>query len=201
VSTPHLEADEVRIWVSATGSGDSSTAIRKALSASVAEPPEGWHVGRDWRGAPVIGGHGRVTVSVSHSGGVTLVAVARGCQIGVDLEPNNAGPWQRLPEHALTPNELLELKHHDRAQRTALFLRYWTLKEALLKAVGVGLAIEPRLIELSAPPAPARVARLPRELGKPDDWTLHELAIPGYVAALAVDLPSVRVSLSSQPIW
>ena len=199
--TPIVEHGDVHVWMSATARGDSSTAIRNALSASVTEPRGGWYLGRDRRGVPVVGGHDGLTVSVSHGGGITLVAVARGCQVGVDLEPDRPGPWRRLPENALTSNELFELERDDGARRTPLFLRYWTLKEALLKAVGVGLAIEPRLIELSAPPAPARVVQLPNGLGQPKDWALHELELPGYVAALAVDRPSATVSLAPQPTW
>jgi 4'-phosphopantetheinyl transferase len=71
-----------------------------------------------------------------------------------------------------------------RARDEALF-RYWTRKEALLKATGHGLAVSPASITVSSPcHAPALLvwtAKMPAEAA-----FLYDLDVgPGHVASLA----------------
>jgi 4'-phosphopantetheinyl transferase len=89
--------------------------------------------------------------SLSHSGHQTVFAVARGVALGIDVE-------QVKPERdrvSLIPAVLSELERHaiealppDRQGRA--FLRYWTRKEAVLKATGHGLAIPLQRVSVSA---------------------------------------------------
>jgi 4'-phosphopantetheinyl transferase len=131
--------------------------------------------------------------SLAHSGEVALVAVARGPEIGVDVERlrNGLEGWS-LVAHALTPAERGRLERTPPADRSTAFLRTWTRKEALVKAVGFGLALDPRLLELDAD---GQIVSAPAEFEPAAEWTLVDLPLPGYAGALAVKGPLTSLRL------
>jgi 4'-phosphopantetheinyl transferase len=121
-----------------------------------------------------------------------LVALAHAGDVGIDVEPStrDVAGWA-LVGHALTVREqewLLALPESDRA---GTFLRIWTRKEALLKAAGTGLGIDPRLVELDE----LEVVAVPAELGRAQDWTIVDVPLLGHAAALAVRGRVTRVRL------
>lgn len=106
-------------------------------------------------------GHGRpvpagrladaAACSVTHAGGWVGVATTPGAPVGLDVEPlgRARGADGGVPDRAFSTAERLAL----RALRTAdptLPLRAWTAKEALLKASGLGLAVAPSDVQLTA---------------------------------------------------
>jgi 4'-phosphopantetheinyl transferase len=131
-------------------------------------------------------------VSLAHSGDVALVAIASGREVGVDVELLRAGTenWS-LSSHALTHSERARLEALPAGRRSGAFLSMWTRKEALLKAVGVGLAVDPQLIELDG----QKIVAAPAELGQARDWTLVDLPLSGHAAALALEGPLSRLLL------
>jgi 4'-phosphopantetheinyl transferase len=81
-------------------------------------------------------------VSLSHSADVVVCGVARAGLLGVDVERiRPRKQWEGLAEFALHPSELRRLEELPEAARWRGFYRAWTLKEALAKALGVGLAL------------------------------------------------------------
>ena len=146
---------------------------------------------RSSTGKPEVDGSSH-RVSLAHSGDVALVAVARERDVGVDVERPRVGAdtWS-LISHALTERERASLDAFPATERSAAFLSIWTRKEALLKAVGAGLSLDPQLIELDG----CAIVAVPPELGRADDWTLVDLPVPGYAAALALTGPVSRLLL------
>jgi 4'-phosphopantetheinyl transferase len=80
------------------------------------------------------------------------------------------------------------------AARGGAVLRYWTRKEALLKATGVGLAVAPAALTVTPPDAaPALVAW---EAAPPLDAAAHLFDLspgPGHIASLAILGPRLAV--------
>jgi 4'-phosphopantetheinyl transferase len=126
-------------------------------------------------------------LSISHSAERVVVALSLAVPIGVDVERIGTPlVEQPLVESVLAPAELRELAALPPLQRGSAFYGYWTRKEAVLKASGDGLSVEPAQLRVSRPGAPPALL----------DWTgprrpagaiwLHELDPgPGYAAALA----------------
>jgi 4'-phosphopantetheinyl transferase len=143
-------------------------------------------------------GDGVLDLSIAHAGERVVVAVARGCGVGVDVEP--IGPFEDLTGAAagvLAPAERTVLAALPASERAPAFFRYWTRKEALLKATGQGLTLEPAALHVAAPGEPAALIGGPLPLA-PEQVRLRDLdAGPGYAACLALlgngPPPSVEV--------
>lgn len=77
--------------------------------------------------------------NVSHSGDWFCAAVAR-APVGVDVElSDRATDVLAVARHSFHPAEAAALEAMPEEKRRAQFLRWWTAKEALLKAWGTGL--------------------------------------------------------------
>jgi 4'-phosphopantetheinyl transferase len=82
-----------------------------------------------------------LALSLSHSGACVAIALARPGPVGIDVEAKRALPdLEGLARRALTDEEAHVLASLPAAQRESVFLRWWTAKEAALKAHGSGLA-------------------------------------------------------------
>ncbi|MDE2868074.1 MAG: 4'-phosphopantetheinyl transferase superfamily protein [Chloroflexota bacterium] len=130
-----------------------------------------------------------VGFNVSHAGSHGLIAVAPRGRIGVDIEERvPRDDLNDLTDAVLGPNEKREfvLLHGNR--RTHFFYRMWTLKEALIKALGHGFSQDPA--EFEVPLAVRRGARAgtlrfpnrPRSL-----WRVNDLGTEKFAAAVAVE--------------
>ena len=87
--------------------------------------------------------------NVSHTEGCVACAIAQNARVGVDVEARS-----RLPDIAevasrfLSPSEAQAVSEmSERASETTL-LRLWTLKEALAKGLGIGMALDFQAIDL-----------------------------------------------------
>jgi len=92
--------------------------------------------------------------NVTHSGDMALIAIGSSQhRIGIDIEQvREMRDLEQMANRVLTPFEraaLNQLDFHSNLEQTkrALFFRYWTCKEAYLKALGTGLQIDMQRIE------------------------------------------------------
>ncbi|MCL6650581.1 MAG: 4'-phosphopantetheinyl transferase superfamily protein [Chloroflexi bacterium] len=128
--------------------------------------------------------------NLSHSHGLALYAVARGRELGVDIErvrPEMA--TEAIARHFFSPREVRALSALPPSAQTDAFFRCWTRKEAYLKARGEGLSLPLDSFEVSlAPGEPAVLLQAPGPPQERDRWSLRDVAVPrGYAAAVAVE--------------
>lgn len=98
-------------------------------------------VGREPSGRPKLGGAARgLHGSVSHVQGLSAVAVSRVCAVGVDVERLRAVPAVALARRWFAASEADWLAGRPESERPAEFLRMWTQKEAVGKALATGLS-------------------------------------------------------------
>lgn len=102
--------------------------------------------------------HGRPRVagtdlelSVSHSGDRVGLAVVVGIPVGLDVESTARPVSDNLVAYALSDEERAQLDELPDAERTAGFFRYWSRKEAVMKATGQGLRIPLRSFTVAPP--------------------------------------------------
>ena len=106
----------------------------------------GWRASRFLKqqaAADGFAGNPNFSGSLSHSGDHAVLAVpSADFPVGVDLEKLRPRRFDAWPDWVLQASEVQWLQNHaDLADYYAL----WTLKEALLKAVGLGLADMPQV--------------------------------------------------------
>ena len=97
---------------------------------------------------PQLLGLDGVDVSISHGDHTLLVAVAAHGLVGVDVEDEPFAAFERatLVRRMCSPAERADLEAVPLALRTRALARAWVLKEATLKARGIGLAVDPRTV-------------------------------------------------------
>ncbi|WP_414515222.1 4'-phosphopantetheinyl transferase HetI [Nostoc sp. PCC 9305] len=137
------------------------------------------------RGKPVLAdtfADSGLAFNLSHSQGLGLCAVNCTRSIGVDLEYiRPMSDIEALAKRFFLPREYDMLRSLSPNQQQEVFFRYWTCKEAYLKATGDGLS-QLEQVEVSLTPTE------PAKLQITEDWSLFEL-VPAnnYVAAVAVE--------------
>ena len=119
--------------------------VRLVLSERLRLDPRNVVVTRTDTGKPIVSGG--VNFNVSHSGDLILLAVSTERPIGVDVERRRDVPRvDALVARWLSPEEQHDVadRVHRGASPSESFLRVWSLKEARLKALGVGISGQSR---------------------------------------------------------
>ncbi|WP_249139743.1 4'-phosphopantetheinyl transferase family protein [Bradyrhizobium japonicum] len=143
---------------------------RLLLGAITGRPVDALQFERSALGKPVlIDAPPGLDFSLSHARGAVAVAAAY-MPIGVDIEPlRPIADIDEMSEIALASEERRVLAKTAVALQSHLFLRYWTIKEAVLKAAGVGFTIPPNTLIVDAGPS-AAVLSVPAALGSAAQW-------------------------------
>ncbi len=139
---------------------------------------------------------GGLQFNLSHSGDLALVALAAGCEVGVDIERLRAQvEMEAIARRFFSPSETEALLAYPEPERAPAFFRCWTRKEAYVKALGGGLTISLSSFVVSLEPARAKLLS-----GVEAPWTLHSIDVhPAYSAALAVACDPAEISLRRWP--
>ncbi|MDI1450260.1 4'-phosphopantetheinyl transferase superfamily protein [Polyangium sp. 6x1] len=119
--------------------------VRAVLSAYTPVAPRDWLFVRNGHGRPEIAGPKgapRLRFNLSNTRGLVACLVARDREVGLDVEDTHRrGETVSIADRFFSPFESAALRrlpvHHQRDR----FFDYWTLKEAYIKARGMGLAI------------------------------------------------------------
>jgi 4'-phosphopantetheinyl transferase len=115
----------------------------------------------------------QLVTSLTHTDGLVACGLAQAAAIGIDAEATAPeGDWATLMSRVLAQSERAFLEAQPPSKRWPEFLRYWTLKEAISKALGVGLALPFHAVSLSL--VPLQLLDLPQGFGTCRGWHLEE---------------------------
>lgn len=159
------------------GRGDAHALVRETVAAYAAVTPDRVVLTHE---CPRCGGddHGRPRivpvpalrhppyVSLARAGDVCAVAVTDTGEVGIDIERSGAGAGLGLSDGDQTLT--------------------WVRTEALLKASGLGLRVDPRHVRLGRTDRPPALTGWRSPYPRPDPVWMTDLDLPGHVAALAV---------------
>ena len=142
--------------------------------------------------AKVDGQSARIGFNVSHSGRHGLIAIAAHDWLGVDVEERvGQRDLEGIGSLVYGPAERRLLAAAAGRDKVHLFYRLWSMKEALIKAIGAGFSLSPSRFEVPAPMLRGDRTGLFRFQHAPSDaWRLHDLGEQRFAVALAYRLPS-----------
>jgi 4'-phosphopantetheinyl transferase len=157
----------------------------------------GWYLGEDprkialtagWRGKPRLAEPSGLDFNVTHCGGLGLIAFTKFGEVGIDVEAMRRDiEAQDIATSNFTSREAgLIAEAGTPRERMILFLRYWTRKEAVLKASGCGILDGLDTVDVSE--GPRRLVKLGSEGGEMAGagWLVRDLeGIEGFAGAVA----------------
>lgn len=170
--------------------------LRMALARYAPVLPSAWTFTRGAYGKPALRADQmqmhRLYFSLSHAGTAVTCAVCHAADVGVDIEPlDNAVDPCELAASVLSPAEQASLSALENGARRQRFLALWTLKEAYVKARGLGLSFP--LQDCSFSLDPLQIAFAGPVVDDPDDWQFDsQLVDNGHIIAAAAHLGSAR---------
>jgi len=144
-------------------------------------------LGRDERGRPRVEMPGApdgdwLRFNLAHSGSVAVFAVARGREVGVDVEMVRDVDAEAIARRSFSARQHGELMQLPRESRAGTFFAMWTHNEAYLKGLGTGLH---RGGDVDGTPG----------------WSMTAFdVVPGYAGAVAVAGTGVEVPLVAREL-
>lgn len=154
-------------------------------------------------GKPQPSSHEPWQINGSHREELAVLAVCADAPVGVDVEAlhPSVGPeadeLDPLSHVMMSPAERAEFGALPTAPRRTALLTTWTRKEAVVKALGVGLSLP--LDSFDVPVDPARPPRLLARRGPARDgqqWAMADLTLPpGYVGTVIAQGSDCRASV------
>lgn len=167
----------------------SHALVRWSLSQYADTPPECWQFTMNKYGRPKLFLHRpvpplRIRFNLSHTSSTAVVAVTRDQDIGVDIETIAVrNSFLDIARRYFSPKEAEALCSLPRSEQNERFFQYWTLKEAFVKAKGMGLffPLDRFTILLPSPPEKIRVAFSDGHSESSDDWHFWQIKLASHL--------------------
>jgi 4'-phosphopantetheinyl transferase len=163
---------------------------RAIVGDALGVSPHDWPWREGLRGRPEVDRPDcPLSFNLAHSAGLVVCALSRLGPVGVDVEHRLRHPLERaLVERCCADDEAADVAAHGDNWRDH-FLKYWTLKESYLKAVGLGISVHlPDVrFRLDAGVTPAFTGTL---TGEDAGWTFDLQPLPpAHYVAVATSTP------------
>lgn len=170
--------------------------LRNVLAKTLNQPPENIRIKKAEHGKPYLADYPELAFNLSHSADRLMIGVGWNCQLGVDIEfckqrinlsglvgkcfaEEEAAYWAKLPE----------------TQKNREFYRFWTRKEAFVKATGHGIALGLNHCVIN-PENPTEFIRVPDLCGEASAWHVLDIDLgEGICSALVADKEFASVRL------
>jgi 4'-phosphopantetheinyl transferase len=149
--------------------------LRILLGDAVNAEPRQLRIHKAEHGKPYLADYPDLAFNLSHTANKMVVAIAYNCDLGVDIEvcktrtnlaalvdkcfaEEEKNYWQQLPE----------------SEQILAFYRFWTRKEAFVKAIGRGVALGLNLCVIN-PENPSELLKIPKGYGQASEWLIQDI--------------------------
>jgi 4'-phosphopantetheinyl transferase len=193
----HFPRDRARFEV-------ARTRLRQLLAGYLDCGPAELVFGTGAHGKPTLEqpAAGNLRFNLSHSYGQALLAVARGCELGIDLEQIRSDvDFEGIVDSHFSTREKAAWTALPIPQQTEGFFHGWVRKEAYVKARGEGLMRDGARYSVSVAPAgPAALLEDTLAPGAEGHWCIDPVPAPaGFAAAVAYSGACRRIVMRAAP--
>ena len=149
------DAEQAANWATSRGK------LRKILSKYTGTSAANLRFGTSDYGKPELIGHQLLGLdfNISHAWPFSALVVSTACRVGVDLEELQELSQDEM-DWPLSQRERADLAKSPPTERVDAFFRYWTLKEAFIKAIGLGVSFPLHNFDISPISEPPSVLRI-----------------------------------------
>lgn len=174
--------------------------VRAVLARYRDVAPVAWQFRTGEWGKPEIDPPSTLRFNLAHHPTLVVCAVSEGREVGIDVEPlSRHAQIVRVADSVFAPAELAEmvaLGDKDRADRA---VSLWTLKEAYIKARGMGMSLPLRELAFHFDQPALRVVAPEAVDPDPSRWAFVTTDVQGHRIAVAVEAPKARARLHLRP--
>jgi len=171
---------------------------RRMLCEVAGGAPGDWEFATEPGGKPVVAGGRGPHFSLSHADGLVACALSHDVPLGIDIEPADRRAPLGVAEAFFSLEERRWLFGLPPADRQLGFFRLWTLKEALIKATGKGLAQGLRSFAIGFDPPGVRFAD--PASAAPGPWRFMQSAEARHVLGLVWRGPEAAVTVHERSL-
>lgn len=133
-------------------------------------------------GKPFLHAQHNIQFNLSHSKDLAILAITKNHAIGVDIEYFSPRPYLGIAKHLFSNEEINALTNLPPSLTSLAFFAIWAQKEAIMKAVGLGLSYPTKEITLSLIPQKPYLIKDPYTN---QIWKMaHFMPYPGVSAAV-----------------
>lgn len=152
--------------------------VRTVLSKYADVAPQDWRFAAIGNGKPVIAPEHNLPdlqFNLAHTKGLAAVAVARGREVGSDVEDMTRRINYDIARYNFAGIEADDVEAQSDDRRASRFMDYWTLKEAYIKARSLGLSIplQDFWFQLSAD-GPPQISFATKLVDNPSVWQFFQ---------------------------
>jgi 4'-phosphopantetheinyl transferase len=185
----HRDADRHRSIAARAG-------LRRVLAEALGRHPAEITLVAGAAGKPALA-DGAIEFNVSHSGRFVLIALSETAPLGIDVEEIRAMPDRdAIARRYFHRGEVADLRSLDEPAATLAFFRCWTRKEAVSKALGLGLGLALDSYRVACLPGEAAALREMAGEAAPERWSIGDLALGSdHAAAVASPVTALQVTL------
>lgn len=181
----------------------SHALLRGMLSTLVPRHPRTWRFVSNAHGKPELIAEAHrpeFQFNISHTRGLVAVAMTIGNDVGLDVERLDADRMSMdLASRFFAAAEVDYLRRLRAGRQQEAMFALWTLKEAYIKAVGLGLSVPLNSFSFSL--EPLQISFSSRQSDRPENWLFRRFSpSPAHVMALALRRPALhRVRINAEP--
>ena len=166
--------------------------VRTALSHYRAIAPDAWRFKESEHSKPFLDPDCGLKFNLSNSVGLVVCLIAECDEVGVDIESHARSPEiMKVAERVFSRTERVQLDELEDAAKLDRVLSLWTLKEAYIKARGMGFALPLEKISFLFGTDGIRLEIDPEFDNNPGRWRFCSFDHVGHRVGVVVDQEGV----------
>jgi 4'-phosphopantetheinyl transferase len=175
---------------------ESHGRLRNLLAQTLNQPPQKIRIRKAEYGKPYLADYPELAFNLSHTADRLMIATGWNCQLGVDIEIGKQRiNLSGLVDKCFAEEEAVYWTQLPEIQKNQAFYRFWTRKEAFVKATGHGISLGLNQCVIN-PENPAECLRVPDNCGQASLWHVLDIDLgEGIFSALVADTKFSHIRL------